>query len=69
MKELIGVYTTEMARKDYEENNIVVKATKHYVKFAEGMIEKKAKEGRNVLLMILQCNHCLKNVFPIFVMN
>lgn len=47
MKELIDVYTAEMARKDYEENNLVVKATKYYVKFAEGMIEKKAKEGRN----------------------
>ncbi len=41
------MYIAEMARKDYEENNLVVKATKHYVKFAERMIEKKAKEGRN----------------------
>ena len=41
------VYTAEMAHKDYEENNPVVKATKHYVKFAEDMIKRKAKEGKN----------------------
>lgn len=38
------MYTAEMAHKDYEENNLVAKATKHYVKFAENMIEKKAKD-------------------------
>lgn len=41
------MYTAEMAHKDYEENNPIVKATKYYVKFAEGMIKRKAKEGRN----------------------
>lgn len=41
------MYTAEMAHKDYEENNPVVAGTKYFVKFAEDMIEKKAKEGRN----------------------
>lgn len=47
MKELIDVYTAEMARKDYEENKFVIRCSKYLIDSIERKIEEYAKKGNN----------------------
>ena len=41
------MYTAELARRDYEKNNITLIRTRRFIKWAEQRIEEKAKQGGN----------------------
>lgn len=64
MKELIGVYTAEMARKDYEENNLVIKNSKKIIALLENRIRERANEGKSSLCCIFNNSPEFKQYIP-----